>query len=105
MFKVQTRDIPDTSKSLVKNHEDFTLKQMINQAYIILGNLGNDFSAALPTMKEVTPLTPDSNNALLTLRNRQIKSSMIAERIKLCLKLSDWENLRNDAGDYDWRGD
>lgn len=29
---------------------------------------------------------------------------MIAERIKGYLKLSDWENLQNDAMDYAWKG-
>ena len=77
---------------------------MIRQANVTWGTVGNDFNTAIPATKTVADLDPATDAAHLPLFYQRVKSGMIAERIKGYLKLSDWENLQNDAVDFTWAG-
>ena len=104
VFNVQTGSNPNTFVNLLENHEDVKLEHMLHQANIIWGTVGNDFNTALPVVKTVVDLNPAPGNNELALFYKRVKSGMIAERIKGYLKLSDWENLQNDSGDFTWNG-
>ena len=101
---MQTGSNPDTFESLLENHEEVSLECMIRQPNVTWGTVGNDFNIAIPATKTVADLDPASDAAHLPLFHQRVKSGMIAERIKGYLKLSDWENLQNDAVDFTWTG-
>ena len=63
-----------------------------------------DFDTPVPDEQVLQVLNPAANADQRNPFYRRVRSRMIAKRIIVYLKLSDWENLKNKSSKYTWSG-
>ena len=82
--------------SLDTDSQKITKEMILKQAYKTWGDKDATFTDDVPDTKTVETLSPETDVTHRPHFYRKVKSKMIALRVKGCMTVADWENLRND---------